>query len=157
MLYFEGLEDEKGIKLRYKELAKLHHPDRGGCVETMKAINLQYEKVITGAYQRAGKSITEIEELLKKDAVLLSKLYEILSYEEINVEVCGKWIWVTGNTKPIKDILKAANFRWASNKCSWFWRSEEDKSFNRKKMTLEEIRNAHGSKTINKQNFVAIG
>lgn len=150
MLYFEGLTQENEIKARYKELAKANHPDLGGCVEVMKVINLQYEKVITGAYQRAGKSITEIDELLANDLVLREKLNEIIQCVGVEVEICGRWIWVSGDTKPIKEVLKAASFKWAKNKCSWFWRAEEDKSYNRKKMTLDEIRQTHGSQKINK-------
>ncbi len=150
MLYFEGLTQEAEIKTRYKELAKVNHPDLGGCVEVMKAINTQYEKVIEGAYQRAGKSITEIEELLAKDAAVMEKLNQIIQCVGVEVEICGRWIWVSGDTKPIKEILKSASFKWAKNKCSWFWRAEEDKSYNRKKMSMDEIRASHGSQKLNK-------
>lgn len=152
MKYFEGLTQENEIKARYKELAKLHHPDLGGCVELMKEINGQYEQVITDAYQRAGKSITEVDELLAKDSVLRGKIHEIIAYPDIDVEICGSWIWVSGNTKDIKDKLKEAKFFWARNKCSWFWRAEENKSYNRKSMSLDDIRLRHGSHAL-KGNF----
>lgn len=60
MKYFLGLTQELEIKARYKELAKKHHPDLGGCAEIMKEVNAQYEKCMEGMYQHAGKSITEI-------------------------------------------------------------------------------------------------
>ena len=151
--YFEGITTESEIKTKYKELAKKNHPDLGGSVEEMKIINAQYEKVLTGAYQKEGKSITEIEELLKKDGILLQKLNEILNCSGIEIELCGRWIWVTGDTKPIKEVLKSASFMWAKNKGAWFWRDAEDKSYNRKKTTLEEVRNSHGSTRLIKQNM----
>ena len=150
MKYFEGLTQEDEIKLRYKQLAKAHHPDLGGCVETMKVINAQYETVLAGAYQRAGKSITEIDELLARDSEIRDKLNEIIMYPEINVELCGRWLWVTGDTRSVKDLLKAAKFKWAKNKKCWFWRAEEDKSYNRRTMDLNEIRLRHGSQSISK-------
>ena len=150
MKYFEGLVNEDEIKAQYKKLAKAHHPDLGGCVTIMAAINAQYETVLTGAYQRAGKSISEIDELIANDSVLREKLNAIIMHEGINVEICGRWIWVTGDTRPVKDLIKAAGFRWAKNKACWFWRSESDKSFNRKAMDLGEIRAKHGSQSISK-------
>ena len=150
MKYFEGLTQEEEIKLRYKQLAKAHHPDLGGCAEIMKAINSQYEAVLTGAYQRAGKSITEIDDLIANDCILRDKLNEIIMHEGVNVELCGRWLWVTGDTRPVKDLLKAAKFKWAKTKKCWFWRADEDKSFNRKTMDLGEIRARHGCQSISK-------
>jgi len=149
MEYFYGLITEQEIKARYKQLAKEHHPDLGGCSETMKIINDQYEQVLTGRYQKDGKSITEIDELLAKDAVLREKLNQIILCEDIYVEVCGRWIWVTGNTKKVKDILKAAKFIWANKKKAWYWHAPEDKSKCRRNMALEDIRSHHGSVRLN--------
>ncbi len=156
MNYFEGLKDEVAIKIRYKELAKTHHPDRGGCVEIMKAVNAQYEKVLTGAYQAAGKSITEIEELLKNAVEVRNALAAIMGCEGIEVELCFMWIWVTGNTQPVKDILKDAGFFWASTKKAWYWRPEQAKSNNRRKMSMDEIRFRHGTEKLKYNSNFAI-
>ena len=151
--YFEGLTQETEIKTRYKELAKQYHPDKGGSLEIMKAINLQYEKVMQGAYQKAGKSITEIEELLKKDALLREKLDLVITLEGLLIEVCGSWLWLTGNTKDHKERLKELNFMWANTKKAWYFRSEEKKSYNRKTMSLEEIRYKHGSLSVGRKQY----
>ncbi|WP_446788125.1 DnaJ domain-containing protein, partial [Macellibacteroides fermentans] len=37
--YFDGCKDEQEIKARYRDLAKKYHPDLGGDLETMKAVN----------------------------------------------------------------------------------------------------------------------
>ena len=34
---------------------------------------------------------------------------QLLNYPDMLIEVCGSWIWVSGNTKEHKDILKALN------------------------------------------------
>ncbi len=148
--YFEGIHNENDAKARYKELAKKFHPDLGGCVEKMKIINLQYEKVLSGVYQKAGKSITEIEELLKKSQRLAEKIYEIINCVGIVVEICGNWIWITGDTKLVKDTLKEAGFFWASKKLAWYWRAEESASKHRGKvLSLDQIREKHGREILN--------
>src|SRR5258708_38115396 len=99
MKYFEGLTEENLIKAKYKELAKTHHPDRGGRVETMKEVNRQYESVLTGLYQKAGKRITEIDELFKTDLLIREKLTAILSLDGLIIEICGNWLLIKGQTK----------------------------------------------------------
>lgn len=149
--YFTDLTTHDSIKARYKELAKAHHPDLGGCVETMKEINNQYAQVLEGFYQKSGKSITEIEELLKDDQEMRNKLCEILGYPNLIVELCGAWIWVTGETKIIKDNLKNAGFSWASKKLAWYWHKKDDKKrWYRGNCSLDEIRSKHGSTMISK-------
>lgn len=146
--YFEGLTEEKAIKTRYKELAKQYHPDRGGDAEIMKAINTQFEAVMRGAYQRAGKSMSEMDDLWADDKIMCKKLHEILILEGIEIEICGKWIWITGKTKIHRDKLKSAGFFWACKKEAWYWREQQARSFNRKPMSFEEIRTRHGSTTV---------
>lgn len=148
MKYFENLTDENTIKARYKELAKAHHPDLGGCVEIMKVINAQYELVITGAYQTAGKSITEIDELLKDDLLLREKLNLILALEGLEIEICGKWLWVTGDTKTHKEKLKELKFFWSKLKTAWYWRDKDQRSFNRIPCSLDDIRYKYGSQNV---------
>jgi len=147
-MYFDDLKTESEIKSRYKYLAKRHHPDLGGCLEIMKEINNEYEKALTGMYQTSGKSITEIEELLKKDFKLAEKLNGIILLTDLIIEICGSWLWVTGNTREHKEKLKTLQFFWSQKKGAWYWRSEENKSYNRKSMTLDEIRQKHGSVSI---------
>jgi hypothetical protein len=157
MLYFEGLKSSADLKLRYRDLAKIYHPDRGGCSETMKIINDQYKKCLNGAYQSEGKSLTEIENLLKDDVLAMGVLNSILHLENICVELVGCWIWVTGDTKHVKDSLKSAHFKWARMKKAWYWRPGDQK-FRRwgKQFSLDEIRYKHGSERINKSNRLSI-
>lgn len=149
MKYFEGLTEENLIKARYKELAKMYHPDKGGDTAIMKEVNAQYESVLTGMYQISGKSITEIDEIFKSDILLREKLNAILSFEDLIIEICGNWLWVTGDTKKCKDILKNLGFFWASKKEAWYFRSEQFKSYgNRRTQSLDEIRYKHGSLNV---------
>ena len=148
MEFFKGTTPEE-IKKEYKDLSKKYHPDLGGCVSTMKKINAEYKIALTKALQEAGKSLTEIEDFLAHDEKLRQALNEIVMIDEINAEICGCWIWVTGKTKACKEALKKAGFRWASKKKAWYWRDESQKrTKSKRQITLEKIRCLHGSKEI---------
>ncbi len=154
MNYFEGLKNENEIKSRYKDLAKEHHPDLGGETSVMQEINTQYKSVLEGAYQDAGKSISEIEELLKKDFQALEVLNLIIGIECIKVELCGSWIWVTGDTKAVRGKLKESKFRWSPKKTAWYWRSPDQKKCyyrGKGKMSLSEIRYKYGSESFSEK------
>ncbi len=151
MNYFEGLFEESEIKKRYKELAKANHPDVGGNTEVMQSINAQYREVLKGAYQKAGMSISEIDALLAKDLQALSALSLIIGIEGIEVELCGSWIWVTGDTRAVKEKLKESNFRFSGKKKAWYWRSPDEKQRffrGKKSLSLDDIRMRHGSSSL---------
>jgi hypothetical protein len=93
---------------------------------------------------------------MKNNLAVREALNKVISLEGISVELCWMWIWITGNTQPIKDVLKQAGFFWASQKKAWYWRPEQAKSNNRIKMTMDEIRYRHGSLEIKKSEKLAI-
>ena len=43
--YFYDCHSLEDVKRKYKELAMLHHPDRGGNTATMQEINNEYEEI----------------------------------------------------------------------------------------------------------------
>jgi len=151
MKYFEDMTDIEAIKIRFKELAKTHHPDLGGCVEMMKEINHQYDQVLAGIYQKVGKSISEIEELLADSQEVRNKLCEIIGFPGLVVELCGSWLWITGETRAVKDMLKIAGFSWSPKKLAWYWHKPEEtkRRWFRGNQSLDDIRLRHGSTKIN--------
>ena len=40
--------------------------------------------------------------------------------ENVSIEVIGAFLWVSGNTKPYKEELKALNMKWSNNKSHVF-------------------------------------
>jgi len=40
--------------------------------------------------------------------------------KDIEAELIGTWLWVTGNTRDHKDVLKALGFRWSGKKQAWY-------------------------------------
>ena len=58
----------------------------------------------------------------------------------------GSWIWLSGETKIIKEKLKELNFKWASKKKMWYY--GEMKGRSQKEKSLDEIKSKYGCETV---------
>ncbi|MCT7539047.1 hypothetical protein N5T82_04205 [Aliarcobacter cryaerophilus] len=135
---FQGVEGINEAKKIYKTLAKKLHPDVGGSEEDFKILNEIYNNLIEHKIYFSNSSKIDIE--LEKIISL------ILHFENINIELVGSWIWVSGDTKEIKEKLKEIGFKWASKKKMWYYGEMKAKNPNPKSM--EEIKTKYGSETL---------
>ena len=135
---FKGIEGINEAKKIYKQLAKKLHPDVGGSDELFKMLNSIYTNIIENKiyFSNEFKFDLEIEKIIS----------QILHFENIVIEIVGSWIWLSGDTKLIKDNLKELNFKWASKKKMWYY--GEMKGRNPKEKSLEEIKNKYGCETV---------
>lgn len=72
----------------------------------------------------------------------------LIKCDGLEIDLVGRWIWLTGNTFSYKDIIKGLGFKWANKKKAWYWHKPEDISHNRKEMSLDEIKALHGCETF---------
>ena len=73
----------------------------------------------------------------------------LLRMDGLEVELCGSWLWIGGNTREHKDGLKTAGCRWSSNKKLWYWHhAEEGCRWHRGTKTINQIRSKYGSQTF---------
>ena len=135
---FKGVEGINEAKKIYKQLAKKLHPDVGGDEEEFKILNSVYTDLIEHKIYFSNDIKIDIE--LEKIISL------ILHFENITIELVGSWVWVSGDTKKIKDKLKDLGFKWASKKKNWYY--GEMKHRNPREKTLEEIKGKYGCKTV---------
>ena len=63
--------------------------------------------------------------------------------------VCGSWLWISGNTFQVKELLKSIGCKFAPNKKMWFY--SDTKSSGRGNMDIETIKATYGQKEIKKQ------
>ena len=147
MIYFKDCRTIEEIKAKYKQLAKRYHPDCGGDTETMQAINVEYAYACAHLIKGENLSQEETEEATRMSEEYRAVIELLIGLPGIIIEVVGNWIWVTGNTKPVRQQLKAAGLFFASKKVAWYYRAEEYKTKGGKK-TLDEIRNKYGSEQV---------
>ena len=136
---FQNIEGINEAKKIYKTLAKKLHPDMdGGDEESFKLLNAIYNDLIEHKIYFSNDIKIDIE--LEKIISL------ILHFENITIELVGSWVWVSGDTKEIKDKLKELGFKWASKKKMWFY--GEMKGRNPQEKSMEEIKSKYGSETL---------
>jgi len=140
--YFEGYPSLDEVKSRYKKLAMKHHPDRGGDKTIMQQINTEYESIRKNPF---FKFASQKEESQKDFVEFPEIINQIIGLQGIIIELCGNWIWLSGNTYLYKDHLKKVGFMFAGEKKLWYWRPHDYKSANRKPLTIDAIRRKYGS------------
>lgn len=113
---FENVNGINEAKVIFKKLAKKLHPDVGGSNEAFKLLNSVYNDILQNKIYFSNESKFDIE--------LEKIISQILHYEDITIEVVGSWIWLSGNTRAIKERLKELGFKWASKKDVVLWRDE---------------------------------
>jgi hypothetical protein len=132
------------IKAAYRKASSKYHPDKGGSTEMMQAVNQAYEtlKDYTGALDGGDDNYSD---------ALNDAINAIINLKGIDIEICGAWVWVTGDTKPHAKALgkNGAGFFYASKKQSWYFRPSDWKSSARGNFSMDDIRARHGSQKVN--------
>jgi len=155
--YFKDCSTLDEAKSLYRKLALANHPDHGGSTATMQEINAAYaffqshftytneRNRQTAAHAEGRKTAADYHDLNEVTELLRVKIEAALNMG-LDVELCGLWVWVSGNTRPLKEQLKAEGFHWAPDKGLWFFPGVP--SMNRTRRTMDEIRNMHGSRSF---------
>ena len=149
--FFKNVQTIEELKQQYKKLAFAHHPDRGGKVEDMQAINAEYDELykrVKNVHKSAnGKTYTKQESKNDIPDKFRDMINAIIAFN-CKIELCGAWLWVF-NAFQYKKKLKELGFFYCSNKKAWAWTDNPTK--NKHKLTLEEIRRLHGSEVIREE------
>lgn len=149
MKYFTNCSNLDNLKKEYRRLTMIHHPDHGGDTATMAAINNEYAERFQILKNQHNAAADEAHQTTEAPEEFIAIINELLKYPGLIVELCGSWLWISGDTRPVKEQLKAAGCRWSSNKKMWYWHHAEDGAhWSRGKKSMNQIRQKYGSQTF---------
>lgn len=151
---FNNCNSIEDVKKRFRELIKENHPDNGGNAAAAASILKQYKETLKkfDAWN-ASRTATATDFNGTANAADLAKdiadaAAVACGLDGVAVELCGSWLWVTGDTYTHRDTLKAAGFKWASKKRAWYFHTGEFRRYNRTDMSLGAIRAKYGSSVV---------
>lgn len=154
--FFANVKTLDELKKAYKAAAMKYHPDMGGDTATMQAINAEYEarfEVLKRSQneQAAEDTTGKTRATTESAGDFIAIINALLKLDGLEIELCGRWLWIGGNTKTHKEALKAAGCRWSSAKKLWSWHfAEEGAKWHKGTKTMAQIRSKYGSTTFSR-------
>lgn len=148
-MYFTKTNDLNELRDQYRKLAKEYHPDLNPDIDEniMKQINNEYEQLLNSINTENNTHIKyEYEQTWQSKFIETLKIFA--SMPDIIVEMIGNWIWISGNTKPIKEQLKSLNFKFSGKKVAWYWKSYRYFKKSDEDFELDDLRNIYGSEKL---------
>ena len=152
MKWFTNPQTLEELKKQYKRLAMKHHPDIGGSVKDMQEINAEYDKLferLKNTHQTAeGKTYTTKTETTETADEFKEIISRIINLQNITIEICGAWLWITGDTYQHRNTFKQLRFKYSKSKSAWYYHNEGYRKRHSKIYSLDEIRDLYGSETV---------
>ncbi len=144
--FFDSVKSLSELKKLYKDLARKNHPDFGGSVEVMQAINAEYDKMIDwfsihGNKTEKEKASAEVPEKFRKI------IEQLLKMPYIQVEIIGGWIWLSGNTALYLRKIQAMGFKY-STKQKRYYLSDGISGGRASRYSMQRIREIYGSQVL---------
>ena len=142
--YFSNARNLDDVKKLFKQYARELHPDNGGDPEAFKPMMEDYR----AAFNRAKSGLTpEQAAAVETPEEFADVINAVINLDGVNIEICGAWVWVSGNTYPVKETLKTAGYRFASRKKMWYYHADGWRKHG-KTCNMDKIRELHGSISI---------
>lgn len=158
MKWFNNIKTKQELRVKYRELCKKYHPDVNHKTDgsEMKEINSEYDELIkvmpvekTPEYKADNDHEYNAPDIYR---VIIEK---IISIPDIQIEIIGSWLWVSGKTYEYRDIFKSFGMRYSKQKKAWYYNGGNTGYHKGYHKNLDEIREKYGSevfKSTYKQN-----
>lgn len=161
MKYFENIETLEELKKAYKKVVFMLHPDRNKDRDTTKEfqeMQNEYDKKFNEVkdYKRNKDGVKYYKASSENVNLFKNIIDKIIHFENVNIELIGEWLWISGETKSYAEILKELKFRWSANKLAWYYHEGSYKKASKKKLNMQDLRNLWGNQEIENDPYVKL-
>lgn len=138
------INDIDNLKKEYFKLAKKYHPDAGGTTSQFQQLQAEYEKLLKKLLSGSTLNTEQKENEIFIDKAIRDIIDSLINIEGITVEVIGKWLWIGGDTYPVRTTLKQAGLTFIKKGNTPYWVYKGVESSGRGKLSMEEIKSKYG-------------
>lgn len=158
IIYFQDFFTENNLTIEslrkhFKRNCKKYHSDLGGDDKIFIAMNNEYMLIFEYIETYINKvTDDQLFNNLNIELSLKIVLNELIKLDNIEIEIVGSWLWVSGDTKQYKEIFKNLHLRWSNPKKCWYYFNniENSKKIRAFAKNLDEIRSKYTSTKVNK-------
>lgn len=154
----EDLKDVNTLRAAYKRLLIKYHPDnnKNDTTDMMQEINAEYDKLfeqIKYTYENSEAYTNQTDRQKQaydweKDKQLRAIIAALSKFAGLEIELCGTWIYVRGNTYPYRKELKALGMNYNRQKTCWIIHFDDYYKYHKKSVSMSHIRDKYGSVII---------
>lgn len=148
MTYFKGIKTIEDLKEKYRDLCKQLHPDNGGDTRAFQDMRNEFSdlcKTLKNVHRKdqaaQEQENDDTEDCPEAFADIIAK---VAGFDGVDIEIIGRWVWLSGNTYQYRDGIKAAGFFWSSKHKKWYWNGGRTKSKKHSKMKMDAIKFRYG-------------
>lgn len=150
MKHFTNCKTAEDLKQEYKKKVRELHPDCNPNKDTTAEFQQMQEEYTKAWELLKNKHMNADGETYEKETTetpqeFMDILEKLIHLQGIQIELCGSWLWISGNTFEYREIIKGLGFKWSKQKSAWYYHREPYRKHSKKSMSLDEIRNLYGS------------
>lgn len=154
----DSIDNLNDLRTCYKKLIIKYHPDNNteDTTSIMQEINAEYDslfKNLKSAYEKSASYEQQTDRQKqaydwKKDQQIRAIIMALSKFEGIEIELCGTWVYVRGNTYPYRKQLKELGLRFNSHKECWIVHYDDYYKYHKTPVSMTYIRDKYGSVII---------
>jgi hypothetical protein len=146
------IKDIDDLRKQYFKLAQKYHPDKGGTTSQMQQLNAEHKKLLDKLLRGSKLSQEDQKNEIDIDDAMKVIIDNIITIQNINIEVVGKWLWVSSDTQgfttPTYNALKLAGLKYIKKQGRPYMIYAGVQSTSRGKMSKSDIDAKYGKTTF---------